>query len=350
MIRVMIVEDSPTVQRVLSEMINSNPFFEVVGVVSHPSEALEKVKFLRPDVITMDFDMPGLNGAQTTRIIMEEIPTPILIVTGLSSSGYSSIQFESLKAGAVDMFSKHGLVDPQENHKFQDAFLRRLKIVSGVSVIKKFKPRGESAASPKSPLTSVSEVSKRNFKLLGLGASTGGPPALQKVLSDLPNPFPLPVVLVQHMGDEFLNGFVEWLDRNISLKVVKGTGGIPLKPGVVYVAPGGHHMMVSKTMTLELDKTPPINSCRPAVDKLFFSLAENFGKDTLGILLTGMGKDGALGLKAIHSQGGYTLIQDEETSVVFGMPGAAMEMKAYSQILPLGQIGTIIHRMVLGRG
>jgi two-component system chemotaxis response regulator CheB len=290
----------------------------------------------------MDFDMPGMNGAETSRAVMEKYPTPILIVTGLSQSKHKYIQFESLKAGAVDMLSKTGLVGSMQNASAKDAFLRKLKLISEVPVFKKHSIRSDRPEHHEQrPIEKIS-LEKKGYKILAMGASTGGPVALQILLKSIPKTFPLPIVLIQHIGDEFVDGFVEWLGKGLALPVCKGSHKAMLNPGVVYVAPEKSHMTITPHLSIHLDYSPPINSCRPSVDQLFLSIAQNIKELAIGVLLTGMGQDGAMGLKAMHSQGALTIIQDEATSVVFGMPKAAYHLNAHRYMLPLEKIANQI--------
>lgn len=344
-IKVLIVDDSPLAILAFRRIISTNSNFEIVGAVQESKKVLRELLYHQPNVIIMDYMMPELNGAELTRKIMEEKPTPILIVTGIDSSERESAQIEVLKAGAVDIFSKKGLVGYDRDEEKVNLFLRKLKVVSGVPVFTRRRNSYRtnyirSKRSTNKERISVSQA--KSFRLIAIGASTGGPPALEILLNSFDNPFPLPIVLVQHIGEQFLDGFISWLDKNIKLKVMKATAGFRLIPGVVYVAPEDRHMTVDKELTVLLDKSEPLHSCRPSVDRLFFSLAKSLKERTVGVLLTGMGKDGAEGLKAMYDVGAYTIIQDKKTSMVFGMPGEAYKLKAYSVIQPIDQIADVI--------
>lgn len=344
----LIVDESPEAVARLRELIESSPDFVVVGSTSQPEKVLDKVLRLQPDVITLDFQVPRLRGAEATRLIMQERPTPILIVTSQDAAGRDLSQFNLLEAGAVDLISKDGLLDAQRSDSACRAFLRKLKIVAGVPVLRRSSYMARVAAEA-APLAEVASPPPRlgaarppGYRLLAVGASTGGPPALLTLLGSLPQPFPLPIVLVQHMGDDFIDGFVAWLRTSIRAQVVKADGGERPAPGVVYVAPGNAHLVVTKGGALALDPGPPLHSCRPSIDRLFFSIAEHHPAEGIGVLLTGMGRDGAQGLKAMRTAGGLTIIQDEASSVVFGMPGEAFKLRAHSLVLPIQEMGGVI--------
>ncbi len=355
-IRVVIADDSLTVRKRLARILESDPEFAVVGEAENGREAVELCRRLRPDVITIDMMMPLMNGVVATEYIMAYCPAPILVVSASINRGEVLKTFDAIAAGAVDVLEKPSGAEPQG--EWERRFRSTLKIVSHVKPI--MHPRGRlrvrdvgpaaapirsgSSARPEPKAVSQTRrlcaVAPQRAEVLAIGASTGGPAAMADILSRIPEDFPLPILLVVHMVAGFADGFVEWLDGVSNLRVQYAVDGEPLPgkcAGKVVMAPPDRHLEVFG-QRLHLTNNPERHSCRPSVDVLFESVAEEYGPRAIGCLLTGMGTDGAGGLLRIRSTGGFTIAQDQATSVVFGMPREAIRIGAAQLILPLSDI------------
>ncbi len=336
MIRVLVVDDSPTIRLLFTEILNSEPDITVVGSAADGEQAVQRAAALKPDLITMDIRMPRVDGLEATRRIMAQCPTPIVIVSaGLDTDDLSS-SFNALQAGALDVIEKPNGSDPRDFEGIRRRLVTAVRLMAGVKVVRRRAPkaaptgglagRGVPAAAP---------ARRAGFKMVAVGASTGGPMALHTLLAGLPRDFPTPVVVVQHMSAGFLPGFVTWLRLDCALPINIAVDGQAAHPGQVYFAPDDHHLILGGRGVLRLTEAPPVSHVRPSATVLFESVARLYGREALGVLLTGMGDDGAAGLKAIHERGGLTLAQDEATSVVYGMPRVAVELGAVDHILPL---------------
>ncbi|WP_224982393.1 chemotaxis-specific protein-glutamate methyltransferase CheB [Geomonas agri] len=342
MIRLLVVEDSKTVQRALVAAFEADPDIKVIGTAETGEEAVEAAKCLRPDLITMDINLPGMDGFDATRAIMSTCPVPIVIVTGKMNPKDSATLFRVMEAGALMVLAKP---DPVGSPGYQDSvanLVHHLKLMAEIKVVRRIFPSGKVAPRPERPLP---PPPVQPVKVVAIGASTGGPPLLRQILAELPAPFPAAVVVVQHMAVGFTENFVHWLNRSSKLPVQLGTDGAQLAPGQVYVAPDNCHMEVTSTGKIILTEAAPEHGVRPSVSVLFRSVALSYGRHAMGVLLTGMGKDGALELKTIRGRGGITVAQDRESSMVFGMPGEAIEIDAAQHVLPPGAIIELLHRV-----
>jgi two-component system chemotaxis response regulator CheB len=343
-IRVLVVEDSMTVRKHLIEVLGSDPDLEVVGEGEDGKEAIELCQRLRPDVMTLDMMLPVMTGLAATEYIMAHCPTPILIVSASTNRGELFRTYDALAAGAVDVLEKptdHDVADDWEHR-----FLSTVKLVSKIRVIThvrgKLGARGQGASGPPLPIDPLAE--RPRCVAVAIGVSTGGPAAVQQILRDLPPRFPLPILLVIHIGEPFGVALAEWLDGQSPLRVAYAKDGEPLPPrgeGRVIMAPPEVHLVI-RGGRLRLIATPERHSCRPSVDVLFESVAQELGDRAVACLLTGMGKDGATGLLEVRRAGGVTLAQDEATSVVFGMPREAILLGAAERVLPLEQFAPTI--------
>jgi two-component system chemotaxis response regulator CheB len=356
-IRVVVVDDSPTVRELLVSLLQSVPDIQVVGVAAEGEEAVRLTKRLRPDVVTMDVFMPNMDGLEATRRIMREAPTPIVVVTATLKRHDVDLAFESLKSGALTAVCKPSLSDAASC----DQLVQTVRLMADVPVVhrwgryagpplalKEMPPPATAKTVPppqarrKSPLLSTKV--QRRVEIVGIASSTGGPAALVKVLGKLPADYPLPILVVQHVTRGFTDGLAQWLDGETPLRVRVAIHGDALTPGHVLIAPDDHHMQVNQRGNIRLSQEPPYKGLRPSANFLFDSLARTHGSQALGIVLTGMGDDGAEGLAALHQSGGLTIAQDEESCIVYGMPREAVARKAVDLVLPLDQISTVLEQ------
>jgi two-component system, chemotaxis family, protein-glutamate methylesterase/glutaminase len=339
--RVLIVEDSPTVRQRLMEILASDPDIELVGEAADGKRAIEICEQCRPDVITMDIMLPVMSGLAATEYIMAHCPTPILVVSASINRGELFKIYDTLAAGAVDVLDKPAGTEPEG--VWEKRFLSTVKLVARIRVITH--PRARLAGMRRSvpdlaPASTDSQQPARKCDLVAIGASTGGPGAIVEILRSLPAEFQLPILFVLHINEPFGTGFADWLDGQTGRRVAYPVDGAPLASAVgrVVMAPGDRHLVVRDGrlhLTAELER----HSCRPSVDVLFESVAREYGASAAGCLLTGMGKDGALGLLKMRAAGGMTIAQDEATSVIYGMPREAAMLGAATHVLRLGDIG-----------
>lgn len=340
-IRVLVVEDSVTVRRHLSDILEADSDTEVVATAGDGKEAIHLCQTLRPDVVTMDMMLPVMSGLGATEYIMAHCPTPILIVSSSTNRGEVFKTYEALAAGAVDVLEKP--TGYEGEGEWERKFLATVRIVSRVRAVTHVRARlgtlGQSRQA-QSPPTARPARPGSPCAVVAIGASTGGPGAILQVLRALPREFPLPVLLVLHINEPFAAAFAGWLDGQTGFRVRYATDGelVTATVGRVTMAPPDLHLVVRRGR-LQLTRDPERHSCRPAVDVLFESLALEYGPSAAACLLTGMGRDGAAGLLAIRQAGGATIAQDEATSVVYGMPREAAMLGAAERVLSLAEIG-----------
>ena len=336
MIRVLVVEDSPTVREFLLQILRSDPAIEVVGTAETGEEALEAVARTQPDIITMDVHMPKMNGFDATRRIMETHPTPIVIVSGTTDFTDTSKAFRAIESGALAVLQKPSGAGHSDHEQGVSELIRTVKVMSEVKVVRRWPRSRPTEVAPETALCKEIRLptAQSQPKIVAIGASTGGPPVLQTILAGLPQNFPVPVLIVQHIAAGFTQGFVEWLAQSSSLPVHIPAHGQSVLPGQAYVAPDGLHMAIDADGRVQLRSDEPENGLRPSVACLFRSVAKAYGQSAVGVLLTGMGKDGAWELKLMKEQGAVTIAQDQDTSVVHGMPGEAIRLGGATYILP----------------
>lgn len=335
MIKVLVVEDSPVVREFLVHVLRSDAEIQVIGTAKDGAEALEAVERLRPDVITMDIHMPKLNGFEATRRIMEENPTPIVIVSGSWDRQEVAKTFHAIEAGALAAIPRPLGIGHSRHADSTAELIRTVKLMSEVKVVRRWARRGVARVGPPE-LGSGGVPSHRTaaeIKVVAMGASTGGPIVLQTILSSLPQDLPVPILIVQHMAAGFTEGFVEWLAHSSKLPICLAAHGELVLPGRAYVAPDGFQMQVDGSGTITLTNGEPENGLRPSVSCLFRSVANAYGRRAVGVLLTGMGKDGAEELKTMKESGAATIAQDKESCVVHGMPGEAIQLGAATYVL-----------------
>ncbi len=347
-IKVLIVDDSALIRKLLSEILSKDPGLEVVGTASDPFVAREKIKQLKPDVLTLDVEMPKMDGLTFLGNLMRLRPMPVLMLSSLTEAG-ADTTLRALEMGAVDFISKPKIDLAYGLKELSVDIIDKVKTVAGARV-KPLRPKARPVGSlggrvipPKLSADAVLAPGKgpKHFqttdRLIAIGASTGGTEAIKEVLMDFPAASPI-VVIAQHIPEMFSKSFANRLDQECAVHVSEAQDGQPLLPGHAYVAPGSHHLLVRRDgarYRAELSLKDPVNRHRPSVDVLFRSVAQNAGPNAVGAILTGMGADGAKGLGEMREAGAPTVAQDEATSVVWGMPGEAVKLDAANDVLPL---------------
>ena len=343
-IKVLIVEDSAVVRDLLVHILSSAPGINVVGTASSGEDALETNRRTQPDVITMDIHLPKMDGFETTRRIMETQPTPIVIVSSRPNLKEAAITFQMIEAGALAVVETPPGVGSSEHQAAAANLLRTVKLMSEVKVVRRWVRPPQRTGVRIYPISKQLELKRQadDIKIVAIGASTGGPIALQTILSNLPRDFPVSVLVVQHMTRGFTSGFVEWLNGSCVVPVRVARDGERICPGQVYVAPDDAHMKVGHGETILLTQDELENGLRPSVSQLFRSIATVYGRNAVGVLLTGMGKDGSQELKLMKEKGAITIAQDRESSVVHGMPGEAIKLEAATYVLSPDKIAAAL--------
>ncbi len=341
MIKVLIVDDSKVVQEFLVHLLSSDPDIQVVGIANSGYEAIKLVKTKKPDIITMDIHMPGMDGYEATRTIMEAVPTPIVIVSGSSNNKEVTNTFKLLEAGALAVLIRPPGFEHPHFAESRNELIQTVKLMSEVKVVRLFPRRRKEQTKP-IRFVQLFENDLKRIKIIAIGASTGGPMALQIILSSLPHDLHVPVLIVQHIAKGFVNGFKEWLSATSVIKLKIAEDGETISEGIGYIAPDNFHMGISQVNKIILNDQPPENGLKPSVGFLFRSVAQAFGPNACGVLLTGMGKDGAEELKVMKDKGAFTLVQNKESCIVFGMPGEALSIGAADQALSPEKIAEIL--------
>ena len=344
MIRVLIVDDYPNFRLMLRFAIEKEPDLEVVGEARNGEEAVALCANLQPDVITMDINMPGMDGYRAITRIMEQTPCPIIVLTGVDSQELLNASFKALSLGAITILPKPLRLNPSNpliaNIIYQIRTLASVKVPRRSSREQALPPDNN----PDQPSVSLSYLDlvpqKRHpYKIVGIGISTGGPPALQYLLKSLPVSFPIPIAIVQHISNGFVDSLVKWLFDTTGYPCKIASTGEVLEPGSAYFAPDDRHLEIMPGGKASLSDDKPFGVLRPAAEYLFNSLAKNIGGEAIGVIMTGMGHDGANGLLNMHNTGAYTIAQDEKSCAIFGMPREAIKLEAVDEVLPLDLIG-----------
>ncbi len=333
-----IVNDLEICIESLQQVLASAPEHRLVWVARNGQEAVDRCKELTPDLILMDLIMPVMNGVEATRKIMQSTPCPILVVTS-TVSGNSAKVFEAMSAGALDAVATP-LIGKMDETVIGEELLKKIHQIGQLTGSLHKKPeKSRSIAKPKVQIDGID--------LVVLGCSTGGPNILIEILSALPEKFPASIIIVQHMDKQFTPGLVQWIDSKVNLPVsVARAGDIP-EPGKILMACTDDHLIMTSTLTLSYTEEPKDNFYHPSVDVFFSSVAQFWPGEGVAALLTGMGRDGAEGLLALHNRNWYTIAQDRDSSIVYGMPKAAAQLGAATDILPAGKIGTAISNYIL---
>jgi two-component system, chemotaxis family, protein-glutamate methylesterase/glutaminase len=351
-IRVLVVDDSAFMCKVLQEIINSDPQLEVAGQGRDGRDAVAMAETLRPDVITMDINMPHLDGLQATELIMSQHPRPIVIVSSESRDGAAST-LKALELGAIDFVPKPSSGIDLDMKIIREELTRKIKMAAKVRVVRTatrsklpvpHAPLSPSAT-PAGPAALASQGAGK-FPIVAIAASTGGPAAVMRVVAGLPAEFPAAMILVLHMPDTFTKQFTVQLAEIAPLPVKEAEALESLQPGMIYLCPGSHHLRLTSAGKIALESGSRVEGYRPSADRAFESIAEYARALAVGVVLTGMGNDAAKGAKAVKAAGGYVLAQDEATSMIFGMPAEAIKTGAVDEVLGLGEISAAIERRV----
>ncbi len=344
MIKVLVVEDSTVATELLVHILGADPQLRVVATAANGRVALEQLRRHQPDVITMDIHMPEMDGLEATRRIMSERPTPIVVVSASYDPGDVAKSFKALEAGALTIMGKPMGTRSADYEAMAAELTRTVRLMSEVRLVKRkypppVKEEGRSRARRDHPEPSEIEI-------VAIGASTGGPSVIREILSLLPGSFPVPLVIVQHTAEGFTHGFIEWLGRSSAMKVRAAIHGESMEAGSAYVVPEGYQLGAHGNGIFCLSKDPPMNGFRPSISYLFRSLAGSLGASAVGVLLSGMGKDGAAELKQLRDVGAVTIAQDAESSIVHGMAGSAIEQGAAVYVLPPANIARCLKQLV----
>jgi two-component system chemotaxis response regulator CheB len=356
---IVVVDDSPVQRRFVRAAIENDPELTVVGEARNGKEAVALVARLRPAAVLMDLDLPVMSGIEAIERIMAASPTPILVYSAHVGDGASANALEALAAGAVDVLGKPGPDDKGSLDEYAEQLRKKLRVATRVRVIThpRGKLRARDGSQPSTPRLGLTQTIpapiveecdvRAGVKLVAIGASTGGPQALHTLLRALPADLTQAVLVVQHMAEGFIPGLASWLDQLVPMPVVVGGSGKRLVPGTITIAPSGANLLVQDDRLRVLCVDPePGQFHVPGIDQCFASIADSLGPDAVGVLLTGMGRDGAQGLKHMRSRGAATLGQDEATSTVYGMPQAAFALDAVERQLPLDDIAPAVLGLV----
>ena len=350
LIKVLVVDDSALMRKIISDMINSQPDMEVIDTARNGEDLLKKLQKVEPDIITLDVEMPVMGGIEALRELKNRnINIPVIVLSSVSSKAASSTM-ECLEAGAFDFISKPSGQISLDIDKVKNNLLERIKLAVEKNIKTAMNVKANNMSANTVPKVSNSlrkNVSKGRLEAVVIGASTGGPKALYTVITSLPANIGVPIFVVQHMPAGFTKAFADRLNTNSDITVVEASHGQVIEKNTVYVAPGGYHMQISRDKKIYMNQEPTIWGVRPAVDKLFFSAAEVYGSALLSAVLTGMGRDGAAGTVEVKKNGGITISEHESTCTIYGMPKATFETGMVDEVLPLNDIPIEIVRLVM---
>lgn len=333
-IRVLVVDDSLICREMLTDLLQRSGDIKVVGTARNGKEAIQLNRELAPDLITMDVQMPGMDGFTAVEEIMATQPVPILVVTSSPMHEGVDRTFRALAVGALDLLAK-----PELEGELADTLREKVKLLAEVRVVHRSRRRSRARELQPAP------GGEKPRSIVAIGASTGGPRVLLEILAGLPRDHPSCFLLTQHMPDGFDAGFADWLNGELALDVIQAQDGTPVKPGQLLVAPNGHHLGLQSRHTVKLSDDPPVDNHRPSATFMFQSVADTCANESIGIILTGMGRDGARGLSSLRQAGGICIAQDEATSLVFGMPREAIELNAADRILNINEIKNTLLRL-----
>ena len=336
-LRILIVDDSKFAQSILSTILSSDNEIEVIGTAGNGSEAFKKVRELRPDFATIDLNMPIMDGLEAIENIMAECALPILVISDESDSNAA---FAALSKGALDVISKSYL-KPENAPKL----IHKIKLLSKIKVIRHIRSKHYQSEVTTIPLQEPRSLGCEYRKVIAIACSTGGPRALAAILSTLPKNFPFPILIGQHIEDGFVDGLVDWINNVSPITAKRGIEGELLKPGIAFISPTNKHMEVDKKGKIRLMDREVTDIYHPSCNRLLSSVASVFKHNAIGLILTGMGRDGVEGIIHIKENGGITIAQDEKSSVVFGMPNEAIKSGYIDEILPIGKMGKYLNQL-----
>ncbi|WP_373325880.1 chemotaxis response regulator protein-glutamate methylesterase [Sporomusa paucivorans] len=336
MIKVLVVDDSVFMRTLLTDLFAGETDFTVVDTARNGKDAIDKVKRFKPDLITMDVEMPVMDGIKALELIMKEAPTPVVMISSLTQAG-AVATLRALEIGAVDFVAK--TAGPISNiTAIRTEILTKCRAAVRANVLQLATGRATAGALPAMPKMHSQPGLALDERIVAIGTSTGGPRALQEIITKIPGNIPCGIVIVQHMPPGFTKSLAERLDSLSSVTVKEAEHNDVIRPGYVFIAPGDYHMLIEREggkTVIKLNQNPPIGGHRPAVDPLMESVARTYGSKAIGVILTGMGRDGAKGIEAIKRQNGYTIAEDQSTAVVYGMPKAAIELGVVDKIVPI---------------
>jgi two-component system chemotaxis response regulator CheB len=345
-VEVLVVDDSPVMRMLLVHVLEADPRIRIAGEVDGGAAACDFVARRMPDVVLMDIHMNGMGGFEAARRIMETRPVPIVMCSAISDPREAATTFRAYDAGAVAVLEKPVAVTHPDFPRLAAEMRQTVRLMAEVKVVRRWPRRAGPTSAPASLPHASTPAASGRVRAVGIATSTGGPPALQTLLSGLPADFAAPVLIVQHITAGFLPGLVEWLAQSTPLEVCIAEHGLPARPGQVHLAPDGHHLGIDAFGRLQLNNLPAENGVRPSADCLFRSLARHCGPAAVGVVLTGMGRDGAAGLREMHDRGAATFAQDRESSVVHGMPAAAVALQAVDRVLPIERMAEALRHVV----
>lgn len=343
-IRVLIIDDSPLIRTILMQMLSDLADIQVVGEASNGQEAIRMTLRLRPNVITMDIRMPVLDGLEATRKIMSTCPTPIIVVASSEHTIDTNPAFNAIQAGALTVIEKPRGLKAQDYEGVQEELISTIRSMAMVQVVTHHQAtthtRGIGAHT-----ALLNSLINRPIQAIAIGSSTGGPPVLEKIFSNLPEDFSIPILVVQHIMPAFLPGLIEWLRTSSSLPIRIAANRDRIIPGTVFFAPGEGHLLASPGNIACVDTSKAVDGHRPSATRLFQSVAKIFGADAVGVILSGMGEDGADGLTQMSQKGAHIIAQDQASSIVFGMPKIAIERGIVDEVLPPEQIALRLKKL-----
>ncbi len=354
-IKVLVVDDSAFMRKIIGDIVSGDNELELVGIARNGKDALSKIGVLKPDVMTLDVEMPVLNGLETLRQLMGIGPLPVIMVSSHTRQG-SETTLEALSAGAVDFVAKPSIIKGESREELETMLPQKIKTAAKARLFPGLQEDESPVAAGKERVAAAiagqggayPKAGGMTNYVVAIGASTGGPRALENVFRGFPEDLPAAIMVTQHMPAGFTESLAKRLDRVSKLKVKEAGGGERIFPGQAYVAPGGYHLLVKGGQT-QLSSTPPVQHVRPSVDVMMESIAQYYGPSAIGVLLTGMGKDGAEGMAQIKRNGGKTIVQDPATAVIASMPQAAIKNGAADEIVPLDKIAAGVTRLLHGK-
>ncbi len=345
MINILIVDDSQVVIETLKQVFSTDPHIQIAGIANNGKQAVEFVNQFKPDVITMDINMPVMDGLEAISEIMQTNPVPIIIISGFLDSKDPADNFKALESGAVVMIEKPRAVGSPEFQRYSKDLIEKVKVLSKIKVFKRTRKNKPAAEIQNNNgikrITGIEkEIKNRKIEIIAIGTSTGGPVIINNLLKSLPKSFNIPIIIIQHIVPDFTTDFAKWLNENSSIPVEIPMNGDKIEKGKCYIARQGFNLAVKNGKFLLLSDNESKNS--PSVSVLFSSVVKEYGSRAIGILLTGMGKDGAKELKEMKDSGALTIVQDKETSVVYGMPGEALKLNAANYVMNPEQISEVL--------